>query len=406
MAPLISTAPAATDRRVGADGRTTPHWRHMPAAGDLAVAVLATVLVLTSVAVATEPDANPSGVAGVIMAVLLGAVLVVRHRWPVRVLLVSAAIVVAYHVAGYAAVGLSIPLAPAAGSAGRAGRGAAAGLVCGGLLAAAAVWRVVVEDTGIGVITADTAREAILLAAVVLLGEALYGRRALADATQARLDAVAARQEQEVRQQLAEERLRIGRDVHDIAAHTVAVINVQANVAAEALDEDPQTARAAIETVRAAGSRATAELRSALELFRTVPEDSTPIDTGLSGLGALVEEIRTAGLRVDADIAPELSVLGPPVRLAVYRIVQESLTNVLCHADSRWAGIEICLADGHVRVTVTSECAADGPLTDRCGQGIRGMTERARSAGGSLRAGPNGHGRFIVAAVLPAGRSR
>lgn len=215
--------------------------------------------------------------------------------------------------------------------------------------------------------------------------------------------------EEEARRRVAEERLRVARDLHDLLAHSITLIGVQTSVAAHVLTADPERLdRAAVakalddiaETCRSARG----ELRTTLEVLRAqdaaaVPDARGPLP-GLSGLSDLARSARTAGARVDLSV--DADDVPPAVGAAVYRITQEALTNVVRHAGPKPSvRVEVHAGPGALRLSVTDD--GTGPDPSRTpGFGLVGMMERARSVGGTLDAGPRrGTDGFEVTAVLP-----
>jgi signal transduction histidine kinase len=195
-----------------------------------------------------------------------------------------------------------------------------------------------------------------------------------------------------------EERLRIARDLHDVLAHNISLINVQAGVALHLIDEQPEQARTALAHIKTASRDALQELRSALDALRYGDERASRAPTpGLADLDRLVESVRAGGLDVRTDISPTLSRLPKPVDLAAYRIVQEALTNVRRHAHARTTTVRI--RDGEQLTIEVLDDGRGGPAGD--GNGIVGMRERAVALGGTLDAGPRPGGGFGVRASLP-----
>jgi signal transduction histidine kinase len=209
----------------------------------------------------------------------------------------------------------------------------------------------------------------------------------------------------EIRQAGYEERLRVAREVHDIVGHGLAVINMQASVALHVLDRRPEQAAAALEAVKQTSKSALDELRSTLAVFRQ-RDDGEPARgpvPGLSQVDALAASTRDAGLPV------EVTRVGDPVALpavtdhAAFRIVQESLTNVLRHAMATRAEVSLDYRTGGVTITVRDDGAPAKPPPGRSpGHGIAGMRERAVAVGGTFSAGPRPGGGFEVSAHLPA----
>ncbi|MFI1416514.1 sensor histidine kinase [Streptomyces sp. NPDC020731] len=213
--------------------------------------------------------------------------------------------------------------------------------------------------------------------------------------------------EEEARRRVAEERLRIARDLHDLLAHSITLIGVQTSVAAHVLAADPErldreTVAKALDDIADTCRTARGELRTTLEVLR---DNGGPSDTrgplaGLDGLPDLVEAARLAGARVE----PAVRVAGPvppAVGAAAYRLVQEALTNAVRHAGPGPAvRVDLREQDGALRLSVTDDGTGPTPGTTP-GFGLVGMRERARSVGGTLDAGPREGGGFRVTATLP-----
>ncbi|MFF5175755.1 sensor histidine kinase [Micromonospora sp. NPDC000089] len=214
------------------------------------------------------------------------------------------------------------------------------------------------------------------------------------------------RREARRRQIVARERERISRELHDVVAHHVSVIAVQAAAAEDVFDLRPERARAALGAIGTAARATLTELRSVLHTL-TADDDPTAPQPGLAELDALTDAVRDAGLRVDLHRDGLTSALPAGVELSAYRIVQESLTNALRHGRARHADVTIRYTDQTLRVEVVDD--GTGPprrLTARDGHGIPGMRERARLLGGELAAGPLPGGGFRVAARLPVREGR
>jgi signal transduction histidine kinase len=199
--------------------------------------------------------------------------------------------------------------------------------------------------------------------------------------------------------QASEQRLQLAQELHDVLAHNISLINVQASVALHLLDEHPDQARPALATIKHASHDALGELRTALDLLRNGADAPLVPAPHLSELGTLVDGVRSGGLEVSFDPAPPPGPLPATVELAAYRIVQEALTNVTRHAHARRAEVTLTYGD-ELRVEVTDDGIGGSA---RAGNGIAGMRERAESLGGTLEAGPRPGGGFRVAARLPVG---
>jgi signal transduction histidine kinase len=208
--------------------------------------------------------------------------------------------------------------------------------------------------------------------------------------------------EQETRQRLGEERLRIAREVHDVVAHAMVAINVQAGVAAHLVDRDPGQARSALRAIKASSGDALTDLRAALGVLREGDgAAATRPATGLRDLDELAAGLRAAGVRVELGVA-DLAAVPAAVQAAGYRIVQEALTNVLRHARASVARVSVTREDGAVRVEVLDDgVGSGGGGSGGSGNGLRGMRERAAALGGTLESGPADQRGWRVLARLP-----
>ncbi|WP_327347684.1 sensor histidine kinase [Streptomyces europaeiscabiei] len=206
------------------------------------------------------------------------------------------------------------------------------------------------------------------------------------------------------RRRADEERLRIARELHDVLAHSISVINVQAGVGLALLDSDPEQARTALTTIKAASKEALGEVRQVLDTLRTPGDAPRTPAPGLDRLPELVEQAAGAGLTVVIEgEAPELS---PGTDLAAFRIVQEALTNVVRHSGSRRARVDLDHDGRELRLRIDDDGPATGTDVGGSGNGLVGMRERAAGLGGTIEAGPRVDGGFRVLAVLPVRASR
>jgi signal transduction histidine kinase len=212
----------------------------------------------------------------------------------------------------------------------------------------------------------------------------------------------------EAQQRVAEERLAIARELHDVLAHTISVIAVQSGAALDALDTDVEAARESMRTVRTVARHAMPDLRHALAMLRetgTVPADQ-PAQPHLAGLAELADRVRTAGLPVDLTIAPDLPDVTPYVELAAYRIVQEALTNTVRHAEATRVEVAVARDGGYLVVRVLDDGRGMAPEAGG-GYGLLGMRERAALVGGAVDIRTARSGGTVVEARLPgAGEMR
>jgi signal transduction histidine kinase len=244
------------------------------------------------------------------------------------------------------------------------------------------------------------------IAVAVAVGEAVRSRRAFVAAIEERARRAEHTREEEARRRVAEERLRIARELHDIVGHHIALINIQAGVASHVLASQPDAAREALAQVRQAGRSALAELGATVAVLRqgdesdAAPHEPTP---GLDRLPELLESFRRSGLTVDQQVEGEPREIPAAVDLTAYRVVQESLTNVRKHAGTGAARLRLAYRTDRLRLEVEDDGPADpgGQPGEGSGYGIIGMRERAASVGGSFRAGHRAGGGFRVAVELP-----
>ncbi|MFI1045112.1 sensor histidine kinase [Streptomyces griseoruber] len=237
-------------------------------------------------------------------------------------------------------------------------------------------------------------------------GDAVRSRRAVVQAIRERAERAERTREEEARRRVAEERLRIARDLHDVVAHHIALVNVQAGVAAHVMDKRPDQAKEALAHVREASRSALNELRATVGLLRQSgdPEAPTEPAPGLDRLDELAGTFRNAGLLVEVARADYDAKLPAAVDLAAYRVIQEALTNVQKHAgaDAK-AEVSVVRVGPHIEITVLDDGAPgseEAPVTGG-GHGLLGMRERVTALRGTLTTGPRYGGGFRVHAILP-----
>lgn len=210
---------------------------------------------------------------------------------------------------------------------------------------------------------------------------------------------------EESRRRASEERLRIARELHDVLAHNISLISVQAGVALHLMDERPEQARTALTAIKEASNEALGELRSVLDILRQGNEKPPRSPTsGLADLADLVSKTEATGLQVTTHVDGTPRPLPAGVDLTAYRIVQESLTNVTRHADGAHATVRVAYGEDEVTVQIDDDGrGASAQRARGTGSGIAGMRERAAALGGSLETGPRSGGGFRVRARLPLG---
>ncbi|MFI8892745.1 sensor histidine kinase [Streptomyces paradoxus] len=235
-------------------------------------------------------------------------------------------------------------------------------------------------------------------------GDAVRSRRAFVQAIRERAERAERTREEEARRRVAEERLRIARDLHDVVAHHIALVNVQAGVAAHVMDKRPDQAKEALAHVREASRSALNELRATVGLLRQSgdPEAPTEPAPGLDRLDELTGTFRSAGLHIEVARADQGTSLPAAVDLAAYRIIQEALTNVQKHAGPQAkAEVSVVRVGPNIEITVLDDGSGEHEPQDGGGHGLLGMRERVTALRGTLTTGPRYGGGFRVHAILP-----
>ena len=212
--------------------------------------------------------------------------------------------------------------------------------------------------------------------------------------------------ENEIRLASDAERMRIAREMHDIIAHSMSVIITQADGGRYAAARSPEAAVAALETIADTGREALGNLRGILGVLRdSEPGQKTAPMPAISDLGTLIDNVRSAGLDVTLEVSPDLPTLSPAAELAVYRVVQEALTNTMKHGGPHArASVTVRPGDKELIAGITSTGHADRSAVPGSGAGIQGMKERARVHNGTLTAEPTDTG-FSVLLTLPEDNS-
>jgi signal transduction histidine kinase len=241
------------------------------------------------------------------------------------------------------------------------------------------------------------------LAASVVAGEVVKGRRDYIAAVEARAVEAERTREEEARRRAGDERLRIAREVHDVLGHSLSLINVQAGTAAHVIDRQPEKAREALEIIKQASKQALQDLRGTLEALQESHESAPRVPSpGLQRLDHLVGLVAASGVDVDVTVTGDPRPLPATVDLAAYRIVQESLTNVLRHARSTTAAVRLSYGEHELDIEVEDNGVG---VTDRVrrgsGDGVDGMRARAAALGGQLEVARRSQGGTRVQARLP-----
>ncbi|MFD7081737.1 sensor histidine kinase [Streptomyces sp. NPDC059918] len=361
------------------------------------------VAVFTQAATGWAQHAQPGREAvdpiGRLLLLVAPALLLLRHRYPVPVLYGVCAVTLGYLAGGYpyGPVFLSVALAClAAVVAGHrhAAWGAVGALWAGHLLIAHWLYRWL-PPPGDGPAPWGT-EGGITAWAIAVLAASEVVRVRREQWARDRAERKAAE-----RRRADEERLRIARELHDVLAHSISVINVQAGVGLALLDTDPEQARTALTTIKEASKEALGEVRQVLNTLRAPGEAPRAPAPGLDRLPELVGQAASAGLTVSVTGGAQARGLSPATDLAAFRILQEALTNVVRHSGSRTARIRISRPPGALELLVDDDGPATGGDAGGSGTGLIGMRERAAAQGGTIEAGRRPDGGFRVLARIP-----
>jgi signal transduction histidine kinase len=378
--------------------------------GVLAVALIAGRVVETN----ARHDLDRAALLGYALCVLAALALTGRRRWPLAVFGVTLTVAVVAITLVPPAGAVSLPVMVAVYTLAQLDGRRRALLLAVFAALALALSRGLFQYRGWS--DARTVLEPALAFAALFLGWELSSRRAYVAEIEARAVQAERSREEQARLQIDAERLRIARELHDVLAHGIATISVQAGVAAHVLHDRPEHAEQALRTIKATSREALRELRGILGVLRQAeaPEPRAPAP-GLGQIDVLLASTIDAGLPTQVVIRGEYRRLPASVDLAAYRIVQESLTNVLRHAGRAQAVVWVSYGND-LTITVEDDgCGGlDGSLSGneraggvnghagmQPGHGILGMRERAQALGGDLEAGPRANGGFRVSARLP-----
>src|SRR6266545_759809 len=395
----MKTTDAAARQAQGWLGLVPPGWP-----SDVAVALMvgAVQLIGTGFAAQGQPERAPLDALGFLLLAAGPLALVARHRRPDAVVAFVAAVTLLYMLLGYPYGPVVLSFIVAVFTAVTGGARLAAWLSAGALYAG---------HFGLGyllggpwaprlTLTLMVAVAAWMLVLLIVAEVARIGRERMLEAARTRAE--------EARRRASEERLRIARELHDVLAHNISLINVQAGVALHLMDEQPEQARTALTAIKQASKDALGELRSVLEVLRRSDEAEprTP-QPGLDELHDLISRAGAAGLAVTVEIDGSPRPLPAEVDLAAFRIVQEAVTNVARHAGQSAAIVRVAYGEHEVTLQIDDDGRGGTPSSiSGSGSGLAGMRERAAALGGRLEVGPRPGGGFRVRAELPMDGAR
>jgi signal transduction histidine kinase len=341
---------------------------------------------------------NVEGVMTLTLATTLTLLVLAARRWPLTVLIVSLLVVAGLRGATLVGTGWVWPATVAFVATVLAGRTRAAAVAGAVTLAYGFNWDYFVDTEH----TADWALahvggEALWLAAALAGAHAYRSTRRWQDEVAARLAQDAHERALDARRRRAEERVDIARDLHDVVSHTLAVVGVHLNVALDAFDSDPEEARGALRLAQGVRGKAMTDLKALVDVLRDGSAVAEPA-AGLDGVERLAGQVRAAGIDVSVTEFGERGDVPAPVATAVYRVVQESLTNAVRHSGGRRVVVTLRYAPTSVVVDVQDDGRGAATVVD--GHGIAGMRERVAALGGALTAGATRTG-FAVRAMIP-----
>lgn len=367
-------------------------FRPRPLVVDLAVAAGAAVADVGGAAAsaAGDPRGPQLSVAGVGLLLLAAVALVGRRRAPFVVSLVVGILTALQGIAEEPDPPLRVAVLVSL---------ATVAALCGRRITVVAAIVAVLGSVVAVVLAADSAVDDYYAALVPSLAAL-----ALGDAYRVRLDLAGRRRAAEVDRAVSEERRRLARELHDVVAHHVSVMVVQAEAGAASAEADGDVrAVDAFDTIAGSGRTALVELRRVLGVLRDEEEaTSNEPQPGIARLPALVERVRATGLPVELAVVGEPRAVADGIDVSAYRIVQEALTNVLRHSGRVPTSVELRWVPGSVEVSVTDGGDGSGALGDAPeGRGLLGIQERVALLEGEVRAGPSPEGGFAVVARLP-----
>jgi signal transduction histidine kinase len=367
-------------------------WERLRRNPWLIDAALVLVLLVVAVAWAVRRDAELAVPLGLLQALPLLA----RRRYPVAVLtLVLAA--TALQTLHYDTLN-PLPLALAVYSlAAHAERLTA---LLGGIAALAVLVVPLLHDASYHL--GPFAFRLVAFAGAWVLGDNMRTRRAYYAALEERAARLEREHDDQARRAVAEEQARIARELHDVLAHNVSVMVVQAAAAQDVFDSRPARAREALRSIEQTGRSALQELRRLLGAVRTEEHGPLEPQPGLTRLADLVDQVRRAGLEVDLNVEGNPRPLAAGVDLAAYRVVQEALTNTIKHAHASTAGVRVRYGGSRIELLVTDDGVGPSVNGSADGHGLIGMRERVALYGGELETTARPGGGFLVRASLPA----
>ncbi len=384
-------------------------WRRArqldPAIIDPLIAVVLLGIGLVSVATSSVDDLHPTAPNALAYALtIIGfGVLAVRTRAPVVTMAVSLFATASYSAIDYAENGLPIASMIALYTvASRAPRRQS--LVAAGAVAAVILWLTAIGSQGLD--ASGAVANLAVFGIAYATGRYVQVRRAYTEQLELRAADADEQRRRDAERAVADERLRIARELHDVVAHAMSVVAVQSGIAAHVIEQRPDEAQTMLETINGTSREALDEMRRLLGVLRAdgdVPRAELAPAPSLSDLAGLVSSIESTGVTVRVSVEGDRPGMAVGLDLAAYRIVQEALTNVVKHAGPATVDLRIRYGADDLEIQITDDGRGAASDLDSIGggHGLVGMQERVDLYGGSLSAGPRTGGGFRVAARLP-----
>lgn len=377
-------------------GRRRPAWVTDALLG-VAVAIIMAAVITANHGGRNDPDAL-----AYVWAFGLGSLMLVRRRYPVLVLAITVLGLFAYYAAGYPAVGVAVPIAASLYSAAEFGRMWWA-IGVGGLALATSVFFRLIEGQDVSLVVGyELAGHAFVIAGSIALGDSVRSRRALLTRSREIVALTAERTQRESEARAQAQRIAVARDLHDSLGHSTSVVSLHADVAREAIERKDEAASVeALTLIMKTAATTMVELRRTVALLRD-SDRSSRNTASLSNIGSLTDPVPEVTFTTDISVPAALPGL---VDATAFRIIQESVTNIVKHSNATHAHVEIDCRDDELCVSVTDNGEQKNPSAEvDFGHGLSGMHERVTALGGSLKV-DSSTGRFTVRATLPCGRS-
>jgi signal transduction histidine kinase len=379
-------------------------WRHrrwVAVLGDILLVIMVLLLSLKGLRETNGCPCPPVPNWGYLLVAVQALVLLGRRWWPVTVALISGVLALFYGVSTlpdppvpYAAL-VAIYTAAAHAPRRRA--------IVVAVISAAEIAIAMIVDRARSDFQ-DALFNYLVFATAWLLGYAASAHTERAAALEERAVQVEKRQLAESARAVSEERSRISRELHDIVAHHVSMMVVQAEAAPLLLTRDPKAATDAMASISQTGRTALTEMRRMMTLMREGEESPLSPQPSLSAVRELIDSVRSSGLDVNFDLSGDVRALSPGAELTAYRVLQEALTNVLKHAQGTGADVSLDYGPEVLRIDVRNDAPqASSQLGLPGGNGLAVMRERIALLGGDLAVGPDARGAWRVSALIPVG---